>query len=63
MNLQSLGDAAQQHQIDPGLTETGLRANEAEPALVLNGLRYYRSADLERAVKWIAETERECLTR
>ena len=60
MNLQSLGDAAQQHQIDPGLIEVGLRAIEAEPVLVLNALRYFRSADLNEAVRWIRETEKQC---
>jgi len=63
MNLESLGHAAERLQVDPGLIETGLKANEAAPKLTLNGLRYWQASDVDKAAKWIAETERECLTR
>ena len=60
VNLETLGRAAERLSCDPKLLQTGLRANEATPVLVLNGLRYYRSADLERAVVWVREMENRC---
>ena len=59
MNLQTLGDAAQQHQIDPAILRIGLKAIQAEPRLTLNQIAYYDVGDVERAAVWVKQTEQE----
>lgn len=58
-DLQSLGHAAAVYQQDPRLIELAISAvqvkNSAEPALALNGLRYFRTDDVVAAIGWIAE--------
>ena len=55
MDLQTLNFAAATHQQDPRLIEIGLRAaGVTAPALVLNGKRYHKTADILEAVVWLA---------
>lgn len=59
MELMTLGHAAATFQQDPRLIEVALRAvqvrDPAEPELVLNGLRYFKTEEIVAAVGWIAE--------
>ena len=57
--LLSLGHAAALYQQDPRAIENALQAVQVkappEPALTLNGLRYFAADDMTLAVGWIAE--------
>ena len=60
LDLQTLGYAAGLYQQDPRAIEIGLHAiGVLEPQLALNGLRHYRSADVQQAVGWIAKCDAE----
>jgi hypothetical protein len=59
MDLQSLGHAAATFQTDPRIIRVALKAvqgkSEPEPALILNGLKYFKADEIVEAIKWIAE--------
>ena len=72
-DLQTLGFAAATFQRDPRIIEAGIRAvqveraveagkpipRNAQPAMILNGKRYFLSDEIIAAVTWLAECEAE----
>ena len=74
-DLQTLGFAAATFQRDPRTIEAGIRAvqverageagkpipHNAQPAMVLNGKRYFLSDEIIAAVTWLAKNEAEKL--
>jgi len=56
-DLTSLGHAAALYQETPRMIETCLRGIGASPTLILDGVRYYASDDIPRAMKFLAEAD------
>ena len=55
-DLISLGFASQTFQVSPALLEIGLRAAEAKPVLILNGVVYYAFASMAAAAAFAKES-------
>ncbi len=76
MDLQTLGFAAATYQRDPRLFETAILVVQAErayaagepiphaaqPAMILNGKRYFATDEIVGAIAWIAKSEAEKAT-
>ena len=58
-DLVSIGNAAATYQRDPRAIETRLAEARSKPVLTLDGVRYFRAADLAKALARRRRAKRE----
>lgn len=52
-NLATLGFGASIYQVNPAKLEVALRAVQAEPVFMVNGVPHWRDIDIDAAVEWL----------